>query len=253
MRDRLEITKALDGGVSALFSYLAGKKVTDDTLMIYTSDCSPFLGQHGMWDKRFMYEESLHVPLLMRYPKYIKAGSKSDKIALNIDLAPTILDIAGVKIPADLQGESLLPVMKESYNQDGKNTTMEANATAGWRKSMYYHYYDYPGQNHVRKHFGVRTETAKLMRFYGDDIDEYEMYDLTKDPQEMNNVYNKTEYADTQKALKAELKSLIAKYKDDTVPGSEPHPHPSPKPDPDPHPKPPGPPKPEHPMNEDQK
>jgi len=123
-----------------------------------------------------MYEPTLHTPLLMRYPKMIKAGSTTDKLALNLDYGATFLDLAGVEKPTDVQGESLLPVMKGEAKDE-------------WRKSIYYHYYEYPGWHSVRKQYGVRTEHAKLIRFYGNDIWDSEMYDLDHDPNELVNLF----------------------------------------------------------------
>lgn len=149
-----------------------------------------------------MYEPTLHTPLLMRFPPLIKAGSTSDQIALNLDYGATFLDLAGIKKPTDVQGESLIPIM--TGQADEKN----------WRQSMYYHYYEYPGWHSVRKHYGVRTMTHKLMKFYGDDVWDYEMYDLVNDPNEMINVYDLPQYADAQKELHTELARLQKYYKD---------------------------------------
>lgn len=133
----------------------------------------------------------------------IKAGSVQDKMALNLDYGATFLDLAGIAIPEEVQGESLLPLMANNYTD--------------WRKSIYYHYYEYPGWHLVRKHYGVRTETHKLMKFYGDDIWDYEMYDLVNDPHELINIAGLPQYKDLQDSLNTELQRLIKYYKDDTV------------------------------------
>jgi arylsulfatase A-like enzyme len=127
-----------------------------------------------------MYEPTLHTPLLMRYPPLIKAGSVQDKMALNLDYGATFLNISGIKIPSEVQGESLVPLMANNYTN--------------WRTEIYYHYYEYPGWHSVRKHYGVRTETHKLMKFYGDDIWDYEMYDLVNDPNELMNIAGQPQF-----------------------------------------------------------
>jgi arylsulfatase A-like enzyme len=149
-----------------------------------------------------MYEESLRMPLLVRYPKEIKAGSVSDDIVLNLDFGATFLDYAGVSVPADIQGESFRKIL-------------QGKTPGNWRKSMYYHYYEYPAVHSVKRHYGVRTGRYKLIHFYHD-IDEWELYDLKKDPKEMKNVIDEPAYADIVKELKVELKSLREKYKDTT-------------------------------------
>lgn len=135
-----------------------------------------------------MYEPTLHTPLVMRYPPMIKAGSVSDKMALNLDYGATFLDLAGIEKPEDVQGESLVPVMTGKAGEE-------------WRKSIYYHYYEYPGWHSVRKQYGVRTETAKLIKFYGDDIVDSEMFDLVNDPNELVNLFGMPQYAELQASL----------------------------------------------------
>jgi len=142
------------------------------------------------------------MPLMVRCPKHIKAGSTTDTIVLNLDFAATFLDFAGVSIPADMQGESMRPIL-------------EGTTPDNWRKSMYYHYYEYPAVHSVKRHYGVRTDRYKLIHFYND-IDEWELYDLAKDPREMKNIYGDQSYADVVQELKAELKRLRTKYKDTT-------------------------------------
>jgi arylsulfatase A-like enzyme len=192
----------VDDNVGRLLDYLDESGLAKNTVVFYTSDQGFYLGDHGWFDKRFMYEESLRMPLLARYPREIKAGSVSDDIVLNLDFGPTFLDYAGVDVPEDIQGESMRKVLK------GK-------APRNWRTSMYYHYYEYPAVHSVKRHYGVRTQRYKLIHFYND-IDEWELYDLKKDPREMKNVLSDPAYADIVKELKAELKRLRTKYKDTT-------------------------------------
>jgi len=162
-------------------------------LVIYTSTNGFFIGEHGMMDKRFMYEESIKTPLHMQNSQII-AGENvvCDKMVLNIDLAPTILELAELDAPSGLQGKSMVPLMTGSDQEIHP-------------EGMYYHYYDYPGWHDVRKHYGIRTKDMKLMRFYGDDVDEYEMYDLSKDPQEKDNVFNYPNYAQQRTDMLANL------------------------------------------------
>lgn len=202
MRDYLATTLAVDEGIGKVLKYLEDIGELDNTIIVYTSDQGFFLGEHGFFDKRFMYEECQRMPLVMRYPKLIEAGSTTSAMSMNVDFAPTFLDIAGLEVPADMQGKSLLPVLKD-----------KAHAPAGWRKSVYYHYFEYPAEHSVKRHYGIRTERYKLIHFYND-IDEWEMYDLKTDPKEMNNIYGRLEYADLQKELMDILSQNREMYKD---------------------------------------
>jgi arylsulfatase A-like enzyme len=202
IKDYLRCIASVDDNVGRLLDYLDQTGLAQNTVVVYTSDQGFFLGDHGWFDKRFMYEESLRMPLLVRYPKEIKPGSVSDDIVLNLDFGPTFLDYAGVPVPEDMQGESMRQVLA------GKTP-------ANWRTSMYYHYYEYPAVHSVKRHYGVRTKRYKLIHFYYD-IDEWELYDLQKDPKEMKNVLNDPAYANIVTELKAELKRLRKKYKDTT-------------------------------------
>ena len=202
IKDYLRCIASVDDNVGRVLDYLDESGLAENTVVFYTSDQGFYLGDHGWFDKRFMYEESLRMPLVVRCPKHIKAGSTSDDIVLNLDFAATFLDIAGVPVPADMQGESIRPIL-------------QGNTPDSWRKSMYYHYYEYPGGHSVKRHYGVRTGRYKLIHFYND-IDEWELYDLAKDPREMKNVCGEASYADIVKELKAELKRLREKYKDTT-------------------------------------
>jgi arylsulfatase A-like enzyme len=190
----------VDDNVGRLLDYLDSTGLAKKTVVIYTSDQGFYLGDHGWFDKRFMYEESLRMPLMIRYPEGIKAGSVNGDITLNLDFAPTFLDFAGVAKPTDMQGRSLRPLLHNKTPDD-------------WRSSMYYHYYEYPGWHAVKRHYGVRTKRYKLIHFYHD-IDEWELYDLQKDPHELNNIYDDPSYTSIVKELKDELVRLRKKYKD---------------------------------------
>lgn len=202
MRDYLATTLAVDDNVGRLLKYLEDIGELDNTIIVYTSDQGFFLGEHGWFDKRFMYEECQRMPLLVRYPKLIQAGSKSDALSMNVDFAPTLLNMAGVKVPDDMQGKSLLPILKNN----GKTPD-------DWRKLVYYHYYEYPAEHSVKRHYGIRTKDFKLIHFYND-IDEWEMYDMNKDPHEMNNIYNNPSYKTIKNNLINQLKQTKTLYKD---------------------------------------
>ena len=200
IKDYLRVVASLDDNVGRLLDYLDATGLAENTIVFYTSDQGFYLGDHGWFDKRFMYEESLRMPLLVRYPKEIKPGSVNKDTVLNLDFAPTFLDFAGIAKPADMQGRSLRAILK-------------GNTAINWRTSMYYHYYEYPSGHMVKRHYGVRNLRYKLMHFYYD-IDAWELYDLQKDPNELNNVYDNPAYADVVKQLKAELKRLRKQYGD---------------------------------------
>ncbi len=199
IKDYLRCIKSVDDGVGELLDYLKESGLDKNTIVIYTSDQGFYLGEHGWFDKRFMYEESFRTPLLMRYPKEIKPGTVIDKLVQNLDFAPTFLDYAGVEIPDAMQGQSFRRLVS------GK--------TKEWRDAVYYTYYEYPSVHMVKRHYGVATERYKLMHFYYD-IDEWEMYDLEKDPMEMKSVYNDPAYADVQAMLHRRLEELRAEYGD---------------------------------------
>jgi len=201
IKDYLCCILSIDEGVGRLLDYIDETGLTENTIVIYTSDQGFYLGEHGWYDKRFMYEESLSMPLVMRYPREIKAGQISEDMVLNLDFAPTFLDYAGVSIPQEMQGESIRSLTHQKKSND-------------WRTSMYYHYYEYPhGWHNVNRHFGIRTQRYKLIHFYGD-IDSWELYDLDKDPYEINNLYADPAYTGIVKNLKTELKKLQQKYED---------------------------------------
>ena len=200
IKDYLRCIASIDDNVGRLLDYLEKVGLAENTIVIYTSDQGFYLGEHGWFDKRFMYEESLRMPLLVRYPKEIKAGSVNDDIVLNLDFAPTLLNIAGVSKPTDMQGRSFRQILQGS-------------TPVNWRTSMYYHYYEYPGWHAVKRHYGVRTKRYKLIHFYYD-IDAWELYNLEKDPHELNNIYDNPAYKSIVRQLKDELKHLQKKFRD---------------------------------------
>ncbi|MDX1315649.1 MAG: sulfatase, partial [Eudoraea sp.] len=199
LEDYLGVIKAVDRNVGRLLDYLDENDLAENTMVIYTSDQGFYLGEHGWFDKRFMYEESFRTPLLIRYPAVIKPNTTNSDLVQNIDFAPTILDLAGLDIPADMQGQSLVPL----FDDDNEN----------WRDALYYHYYEYPGIHMVKRHYGIRTDRYKLIRFYYD-IEAWELYDLEKDPDEMNNLYADPGYTEVQNMLHERLEELRVQYKD---------------------------------------
>jgi arylsulfatase A-like enzyme len=200
IKDYLRCIASVDDNVGRLLDYLDETGLAKNTIVLYTSDQGFYLGDHGWFDKRFMYEESLRSPLLVRWPGHIKPGSVSEAIVLNLDFAETFLDCAGAKIPADMQGRSLLPIL-------------QGKTPADWRKSMYYRYYEFPAVHMVNKHYGVRTDRYKLIFFH--ELGEWELYDLKNDPREMKSVYADPQYAGVVTELKGELARLREKYQDD--------------------------------------
>lgn len=230
IRDYMSVIKSVDESVGRVLDYLDSHGLTDNTIIVYTSDQGFYMGEHGWFDKRFMYEESLRTPLLIAYPGHIQPGSVCNKLVQNIDYAPTFLDLAGISKPKELPGRSLTPIFKAG------------DKVKGWRNSIYYHYYDYPTYHMVRKHDGVRTDRYKLIHFYGaggldavkenkyqrqpgtrehgcmtyltslgyfepkDSAVNYnELYDLQADPHELNNLYGKPGYEKITKQLQKQL------------------------------------------------
>ncbi|WP_449355221.1 sulfatase family protein [Virgibacillus natechei] len=216
IKDYLKCVASIDDNVGRILNYLDEENLTDDTIVIYTSDQGFFLGDHGWYDKRFIYEESLRMPLLIRYPKEIKAGSIVNDIGLNLDFASTFLDYAGVDIPADIQGESLRPLLRDAVPDN-------------WRRSMYYRYWEHLSYEHrVGAHYGVRTHKYKLVYYYGEPLDangaepeernpEWELFDLEKDQYELNNVYSDPAYENIVNEMKHELDKLQREYSDNNV------------------------------------
>ena len=200
MRDYAKVVKSLDDNVGRVLDYLEKKGMLDNTLVVYTSDQGFYMGEHGWFDKRFMYEESMSTPLVMRLPKGLNARGDIRQLVQNIDYAPTFLDLAGVPVPADMHGVSLLPLLRGEQPTD-------------WRKSLYYHFYEYPAEHMVKRHYGVRTERYKLIHFYND-IDAWELYDLESDPHEMHNLYGTPGYEQVTTDLLQELHRLQEQYAD---------------------------------------
>jgi choline-sulfatase len=199
MNDYLCCVKALDRSVGRILEYLDKNGLAENTFVVYSSDQGFYLGEHGWFDKRFMYEESQHMPLMIRYPKLIKPKTDLKEMTMGIDFAPTFLSLAGVPVPSDMQGKSFLPLFNK-------------NKTTTWRKQAYYHYYE-KAEHNVMKHFGIRTEHYKLIRFYGEG-DFWELFDLKNDIHEMKNIYEKPENKTLIKQLKKQLLEEIRQYKD---------------------------------------
>ena len=209
MRDYAKVVHALDQEVGRVLDYLEAKGLLDNTLVVYTSDQGFYMGEHGWFDKRFMYEESLSTPLVMRLPKGYERRGIIDEMVQNIDYAPTFLDLAGAPIPADIQGVSLLPLLR------GKAATKaDKAAIKQWRDAIYYHYYEYPAEHDVRRHYGIRTDRYKLIHFYGHDVNAWELFDLKADPHEMHNLYGQPGMEKVQKQLHRRLEELQIQYDD---------------------------------------
>lgn len=198
MHDYLRVVHSIDRNVGRVIDYLREHGLLENTMIVYTSDQGFYMGEHGWFDKRFMYEESFRTPLLV----YLPGGKHGDisEMVQNIDYAPTILQLAGIRVPDDIQGASFLPLLQ------GKKTR-------NWRKSLYYHYYEYPAEHSVCRHYGVRTGRYSLIHFY-DDIDEWELYDLKKDPGQMRNIYGQKGTERLTRRLKDELWRLQVQYDD---------------------------------------
>ena len=199
MQDYLGTISSVDDNVGRLLDYLEETELDQNTMIIYTSDQGFYLGEHGWFDKRFIYDESFKTPLLIQWPGHIAPGSTNDEMVQNLDFAQTLLEVADIKAPEDMQGESLLSLLK------GEDT---------WtREAVYYHYYEYPAVHMVKRHFGIVSKAYKLVHFYYD-VDEWELYDRMKDPSELNNVYDDPAYASIVTQLKLELKDMRIKYQD---------------------------------------
>lgn len=202
MRDYLATAMSVDESIGRVMEYLEEIGELDNTVIVYTSDQGFFLGEHGWFDKRFMYEECLRMPFVIRYPKMIKAGSTSKAICMNVDFGPTFLDLAGIEVPSEMQGRSFRKVLEK-----------KGRIPAGWREAAYYHYYEYPAEHSVKRHYGIRTSDCKLIHFYND-IDQWEMYDMKADPQEMRNVYDDPAYADKRAQMHSILEQVQQEYED---------------------------------------
>jgi arylsulfatase A-like enzyme len=227
----LRCVASIDENIGRLMKYLDSKKLTENTIIVYTSDQGFYLGEHGMYDKRFMYEESLRIPFIVRFPASIKAGSLNKDIITNIDFAETFLDYAGIDIPSGMQGRSL-------------RLLFEGQTPADWQQMMYYRYWMHGAHFNIPAHYGIRTQQFKLIYFYGKGLgfsyDEFypsgdwetngniitdtepywEMYDLKNDPNELDNIYNDPKYSADLEKLKKLLHQLKEQYddKDDKYP-----------------------------------
>lgn len=202
IKDYLRCIASVDDNIGRLLDYLDESGLAENTVVIYSSDQGFYLGEHGWFDKRWMYEESLHMPFIVKWPGVTEPGSVNTDMVQNIDFAETFLDMAGLNIPSEMQGKSIVPLLQ------GKTPD-------NWRKSIYYHYYEYPGAHMVQRHNGVRTERYKLINYY--ELGEKELFDLETDPQEMKSVFNDPEYAEIQTQLEDELVRLKLFYKDNTI------------------------------------
>jgi arylsulfatase A-like enzyme len=208
IKDYLRCVASVDDNIGRMLDYLDEEGLTENTIVVYTSDQGFFLGDHGWYDKRFMYEESLRMPFVIRYPNEIEAGSVCDDMILNADFASTFLDYAGVEIPAEFQGSSIRPLLQKQTPDD-------------WRTAMYYRYWMHLAHHNVYAHYGIRTQRYKLIYYYADALDqpgavddprepEWELFDLANDPLEMNNIYHDPEYASLIDELTAQLHQLQA-------------------------------------------
>ena len=200
LQDYLACIQSIDDNVGRLLDWLDANGLGTNTVVIYTSDQGFFLGDHGLYDKRFMYEASVKMPFIVRWPGVTKPGTVQQAMAINPDFAPTFMELAGLRVPADMQGRSLVPLLK-------------GQPPADWRTSYYYRYYHDPGDHNTRAHYGVRTTTRKLIYFWKKD--QWEMYDLAKDPDELHNLYNEPAQKEIVAKLKTELYRLKREVKDE--------------------------------------
>ena len=200
MRDYMKTVKSLDDNVGRVLDYLEEKDLLKNTLVVYTSDQGFYMGEHGWFDKRFMYEESMRTPLIMRLPDGFSRRGDITELVQNIDYAPTFLELAGAAVPDDIHGLSLVPLLKGEHPDD-------------WRTALYYHFYEYPAEHMVKRHYGIRTDRYKLIHFYND-IDEWELYDMQNDPHELDNLYGREGYDELTAELKSRLLSLQEQYGD---------------------------------------
>ena len=200
MKDYLSVIAGVDRNVGRVLAWLDETGLAKNTIVVYSSDQGFYTGEHGWFDKRWMYEESLHTPLIVRWPGVVKPGTENKDMVSTVDFAETFLDAAGQPIPEDMQGRSIVPILKGEKPKD-------------WRTAHYYHYYEYPQPHHVAPHIGVRTETGyKLIHYY--QTDEWELFDLNKDPNEMKSVIADADYASIKESLTLQLKELQTKYQD---------------------------------------
>ena len=201
-KNYLRAIKGVDENLARLRKALEDQDLADNTVFVYSSDQGFYIGDHGWYDKRWMYEESLKMPLIISWPGVIKPGSRNTDLVQNLDYAQTFLEMAGVETPSDMQGASLVPLLKGNKPDD-------------WRKSIYYHYYEYPSYHQVPRHNGIRTERYKLINFY--EFGEWEFYDLKTDPDELKNLYGNPEKKELINDVRKQLLKLQKGYGDDTV------------------------------------
>ena len=206
IKDYLRCVASVDDNLGRVLDYLDKSGLAENTVVIYSSDQGWYLGDHGWYDKRWMYEESLIMPFVIRWPGVIQPGSINNDIITNVDFAETFLDIAGVDIPDDMQGRSIVPLL-------------EGSRPNNWRSSFYYHYYEFPGAHSVRRHYGVTTGQYKLIHYYN--IDEWELFDLIRDPEELQSVFGNPSYNAITADLSRELYNLRSRLK---VPDNDPQP-----------------------------
>lgn len=206
VKDYLRCVASVDDNIGRVLDYLDSSGLAENTIVVYSSDQGFYLGEHGWFDKRWMYEESLRTPLIVRWPGVVEPGTVNEDIVSPLDFAETFIDIAGGQVPADMQGASLEPILA-------------GNTPSDWRKSFYYHYYEFPGWHDVRRHYGVTDGRYKLIHYYEKDVDAWEMFDLATDPNEMSSVYGKKAVATEQTRLVAELARLRSLYE---VPDEDP-------------------------------
>jgi arylsulfatase A-like enzyme len=200
LKDYLKCVSSVDDNIGKVLDYLKENNLEENTIVVYTSDQGFYLGEHGWFDKRFMYEQSFRTPLIIRTPNGLHGVINNEDMVVNVDYAPTFLDFAEIDIPGDMQGNSLKDIL------NGKKE-------ADWREAVYYHYFEFPAEHGVKRHYGIRTSRYKLIHFYYD-IDEWELYDLMEDPNEVNNIYGKVGYENITSDLKDRLKQLREKYND---------------------------------------
>ena len=207
MHDYLATLRSVDESVGRILDYIEQEGLTDNTIIVYSSDQGFYLGEHGWFDKRWIFEESLRTPLVMQWKGVTKPGTVNKDLVSNLDFAETFLDAAGVPVPAEMQGRSLVPILR-------------GQRPADWRTSFYYQYYEWPTPHRVRPHYGVVTDRYKLVRFYGTNEDYWELFDRQKDPHELKSVYADPSYAKTRTELEKELARLRKELKvpDDVPP-----------------------------------
>jgi arylsulfatase A-like enzyme len=200
IKDYLRCIDSVDENVGRVLDYLDKEKLTENTIVVYSSDQGFYLGEHGWFDKRWIYEQSVKTPLMVRWPGATKPGSTSEKMVANLDFGATLLEAAGAKVPGDMQGRSFVSLLK-------------GETPADWRTSLYYHYYEFPGPHSVRRHYGVIEPRYKLVHFYEPEVNEWEMFDLQADPKEMRSVYRDPKYARERMRLETELARLRTELK----------------------------------------